>query len=378
MVREISREVNYVMESVWLLKHLGEGRSYKDLRESLGRKYAAPLREGLRKFEVLERIEQEAERVFSEDMEQLRYYFPKQEDVAMGSPGCLVLLWEDYRYTDFRDTASFGDHLRGLSQREYCEQFGACLQGYTEAVVRDTKAVKMGEPYAVICHLMAMEIRDEEKWKIQKIFFDRAEHIGKLVGLLGKAEALLRGFHGELEELVQLFYQYWSKILEKQDLASYIREATNVNVECSPFGFRLQASLLHPNGIMFNNEMGDDGQTYEEPDYYLIGILFGEDFSLSTNPERREGNFETYAISVLKLLADKSKFAILSYIRDREAYGSELAKHLNLTTATVSHHMNALLAASLVKVSHIDNRVYYTADRKTLEEVLDYCKGILT
>lgn len=161
-------------------------------------------------------------------------------------------------------------------------------------------------------------------------------------------------------------------------LASYIREATNVNVECSPFGFRLQASLLHPNGIMFNNEMGDDGQTYEEPDYYLIGILFGEDFSLSTNPERREGNFETYAISVLKLLADKSKFAILSYIRDREAYGSELAKHLNLTTATVSHHMNALLAASLVRVSHIDNRVYYTADRKTLEEVLDYCKGILT
>ncbi len=81
---------------------------------------------------------------------------------------------------------------------------------------------------------------------------------------------------------------------------------------------------------------------------------------------------------MLKLLADKSKFAILSYIRDRKAYGSELAKHLKLTTATVSHHMNVLLAAGLVEVSHVDNRVYYTASRKALEEVFEYCRRTLT
>lgn len=381
MVREISREVDYIMESVSLLKHLGGGASYKEVKEKLNRKYADPFREGLRKFAVLEQIEHAAESAFSEDMEQLQYYFPKQDDAALGCIGNLVLLWEDFKHVDFPDVTAFGNYLKGLTEQEYCENFGVCLQGYTEAVVRDTKdakTVKMSDPYAIICYLMKMEIKDEEKWKIQKIFFDRTKHIERLIGLLEKAEALLHRFQKELEELVQLFYQYWSKQLEERDLASYIREATNVDVESSPFGFCLQASIIYSNVIMLHNDMGADGLTYEEPDYYRIGILFGEDFDISINPELQGESFENYAVSVLKLLADKSKFAILSYIRDREAYGSELAKHLNLTTATVSHHMNALLVAGLVKVSHVDNRVYYATNKNALEKVLDYCKGVLT
>ncbi|MDE6984152.1 MAG: ArsR family transcriptional regulator, partial [Lachnospiraceae bacterium] len=59
------------------------------------------------------------------------------------------------------------------------------------------------------------------------------------------------------------------------------------------------------------------------------------------------------------------------------AYGSELARHLNLTTATVSHHMNALLSARLVEVKREEKRVYYTANKKALEEVLAYCRDML-
>lgn len=40
--------------------------------------------------------------------------------------------------------------------------------------------------------------------------------------------------------------------------------------------------------------------------------------------------------------------------------------------------MNVLLAAGLVEVSHVDNRVYYTASRKALEEVFEYCRRTLT
>lgn len=378
MVREISREVDYIMESFSLLRHLGEGRSYQEMKETLNRKYANPFREGLRKFEVLEQIEHAARSAFSEDMEQLQYYFPKRDDAALGCVGNLVLLWEDFKHVDFQDITAFGNYLKGLPEQEYCENFGVCLQGYTESVVRDGKTAKMSDPYAIICYLMTMEIKDEEKWKIQKIFLDRTKHIERLIGLLEKAEALLHRFQIQLEELAQLFYQYWSKQLEEQDLTAYIRDATNVDVANSPFGFRLQVSMICSNVVMLHNDMGADGLTYEEPDYYRIGILFGDDFNISINPKLQGENFENYAVSVLKLLADKSKFAILSYIRDKEAYGSELAKHLNLTTATVSHHMNALLVAGLVKVSHVDNRVYYTTNKNALEKVLNYCKGVLT
>lgn len=378
MLREISREVDYVMESVSLLQHLSAGTKYRDLRESLNKKYENTLREGLRKFELLERIEQAAERVFAGDMEQLQYYFPARDDAAMGCVGNLLLLWENYKNCGYRDVAAYGKYLRELSEQEYCERFGVCLQGYTEAIVRDTSGIlKMRDPYAVISYLMKMEIKDEEKWKIQKIFFDRTEHMEKVLGFMEKAEDLLRGFQNELNEMADAFCKYWTKLLEGREMASYVMETTNIKIEGSPLGFRIQVSIICNNIIMMHNDMGDDGKTYEEPDYYTIGVLFGEDFPLSTSPKKQREGIESDALQVLKLLADKSKFQILSYIHDKAAYGSELAKHLNLTTATVSHHMNVLLVAGLVEVNHIENRVYYTANKEAIGEVLDYCKEIL-
>ena len=379
MMHQISREVDYVLESVSLLQHIGAGDKYEEMRESLGRKYGNPFREGLRKFELLGQIEQAAERAFADDLGQLQYYFPVRGDTTPGCVGKLVILWEDFKKTGFRDIASYEKHLTELSEQEYCETFGSCLQAYAEPVVRDTyDTARMSEPYAVICSLMKMEIADEEKWKIQKVFFDRAEHIEKVLGFLRRAEALLLGFHKELEELAEMFYQYWTRQLAGQEFSAYISERTKISVGDNPLGYCLQASIIWFNGMLLERDSGAGETDYNAPDYYRIGILFGEDFDLGITPGQQKEGFEGYAMQVLKLLADKSKFQILAHVRDEAAYGSELAKRLELTTATVSHHMNALLAAGLVEVRHVENRVYYTANKEALKEVLEYCMGILT
>ncbi|MDE6620491.1 MAG: metalloregulator ArsR/SmtB family transcription factor [Lachnospiraceae bacterium] len=379
MLREISREVDYLMESFSLLQHLGAGKGYKDLKESVGKRLEEPNQEILRKFEILEHIEQMAEQMFREDRKTIQYYFPQQKDEAMIHLGRLVLLWDHFEEKGFRDIKTYKAYLSGLSEPEYCERFGNCLQNYMTTITRDdSELIKMSDPYAMISYLMKMEMKDEEKWKIQKLFFDREVHLGKVTELLEKSEAFLRGFQKDLNELTQMFYQYWDRQLEGREMTSYMKEMTNIDVGGSPLGFNLQASIIRPNVIMLNADIDDDGITYKAPDYYRIGVLFGEGFGISEDhPHPKEG-YENRVIQVLKLLADKSKFEILSYIRDREAYGSELAKHLNLTTATVSHHMNALLLAGLVEVKREDKRVYYTANKKVLEEIFDYCRKTLT
>ena len=173
-----------------------------------------------------------------------------------------------------------------------------------------------------------------------------------------------------------LFRSYWEKELGGQALSVYMGDRTDIFMEENPLGFCLQASFLHPDEIVSHSDQREDG-TYEKRDFCRLGILFGEDFEIGIKPARQTEGFEIYVLQVLKLLADKSKFEILSYIRDKEAYGSELARHLGITSATVSHHMNALLHAGLVRVNNRENRMYYTANTKALSEVLDYCGHIL-
>lgn len=379
MEREISREVDYLTESFSLLQHLGAGKKYKDLKERIGKRFESPDHEIFRKFETLEQIEQEAERVFRKDGETIQYYFPEQKDEAISHPGRLVLLWDNFEIKGFQDIKTYKEYLCGLSESEYCERFGNCLQNYMTTITRDdSELIRMSDPYAVISYLMKMEMKDEEKWKIQKLFFDRVGHFEKVMELLEKAETVLRGFQRDLDVLTQMFYQYWTAQLEKGDMTAYMKEMLRIDVGGSPLGFCLQTSIIRPNVIRLNADIDDDGVTYKGLDYYRIGVLFGEGFDISSDTQQQKEGFENRVTQVLKLLADKSKFEILSYIRDREAYGSELAKHLDLTTATVSHHMNALLLAGLVEVRREDKRVYYTADKKALGEILDYCRETLT
>lgn len=376
MLRVIGKEVNYIPESVALLQHLGSGEKYADLREKINKKYNNPFQEGISKFELLERIEQCAENAFLKDMEELQYYFGIPGDAELSSAGKLALLWEDSMDMDIKDVIAYRAYLEGLPEKEYCVKFGECLQNFSNLIHDREENIKTEEPYAVISFLMKMDIKEEEKWKLQKIFVDRKEHQDKVLTLMDRAIVILKSFEKELLALTEQFFRYWEKELQGTSPIIYMQDKVEFHVGENPLGFCLYPNICGPNVISFHVETEEDG-TYKQPDIVKIGILFGEDFDIRSSYTHKEDRFDNYVTQVLKLLGDKSKFEILSYVRDKEAYGSELAKHLNLTTATVSHHMNALLAAGLVVLKRVDNRIYYMANKKALEEVLDYCKKIL-
>ncbi len=376
MIRVISREADYLAESVALMQHLGTGERYSDIRETLCKKYDNPFKIGMKKFELLENMEREAKKVFQKDMEEIRYYFSAAQDIDAGCAGKAAILWEDAMDAGFYDTCEYEVYLEGLSEKEYCEKFGKCLQGYHN-IIDGAGMIKTEEPFDVISCLMKMDIQDEEKWKLQKIFFDRKKHWEKVLALLNCAIDFLKGFEEEYQWILEGFFNYWEKTLKGQSIMAYAKEMREIDIGESPLGFRLYPSIMKPNVIAFHAEMEEDG-TYLTPDCVRVGILFDEDFDIGSSDKKKEEGYANYALQVLKLIGDKSKFEILTFIRDEAAYGSELAKRLNLTTATVSHHMNALLSAGLVEIKRMDTRVYYLSNKKALEEVLDYCKKLLT
>lgn len=68
---------------------------------------------------------------------------------------------------------------------------------------------------------------------------------------------------------------------------------------------------------------------------------------------------------VYRLLADPVRWEIVRLLVAAPRYGQELAERLNLSVATVSHHLNALKRLDLVTLERIEHRLYYDlrADR---------------
>lgn len=382
MLQEISSELNYVTEGIALLHHMGSDKSFPALKESLCKKYDITFQAGNQKFDLLTQIEQNARNLFREEMKEIQYYFSiyganESKSPNVSCAGMLTLLWRDHSNKFFKDTEEIRAYLDSLSEEDYCEKFGVELQFYNEILKDESEILPIKEPLDIISYLMKMEVADEEKWKLQKIFCDRAKHREKVLYFLDKAITSLKMFQAELDELVTQFVHYWNEILKDYSIAAYMHKIAMADLGENPFGFCLFPSVIDCNKISINMELETDG-SYKQPDTYIVGILFGDDFQFWANHTNDDRIHANYAAQVLKLLSDKSKFEILSYIRDKESYGSELAKHLHLTTPTVSHHMNALIAAELVTIKRIENRVYYLSNKEKIEEVLRYCCKTLT
>jgi len=74
---------------------------------------------------------------------------------------------------------------------------------------------------------------------------------------------------------------------------------------------------------------------------------------------------------MLKAIGDSSKFDILTTLNRTPMYNLELAEHLGLSAATVSHHMQILIVQGLVSVEKRDGRVYYTLEKKPIRDLIE-------
>ncbi|MGL6198268.1 MAG: ArsR/SmtB family transcription factor [Lachnospiraceae bacterium] len=74
-----------------------------------------------------------------------------------------------------------------------------------------------------------------------------------------------------------------------------------------------------------------------------------------------------------KALSDKSKIETLIGLKEKPMYNYEIAEQVGLTPATVSHHMNTLLAAGFVELGKAEGKGCYTLNAEGIER---YLKGV--
>lgn len=72
--------------------------------------------------------------------------------------------------------------------------------------------------------------------------------------------------------------------------------------------------------------------------------------------------------SLFKALADGSRRKILTLLKDREMTVSELLEHFQMTQASLSHHLDILKRANLVRFRRDGQFIHYEINTSVFEE----------
>lgn len=98
-----------------------------------------------------------------------------------------------------------------------------------------------------------------------------------------------------------------------------------------------------------------------------IGIMFKK--YIDSLHKEDETHIHT---NVFKTLSDPTRFEILSLLSKEKLYGQEIAAKLNVSTATVSYHMDFLFSAQLVTMNREDRKIYYMLNKDNLNESIKF------
>jgi len=81
------------------------------------------------------------------------------------------------------------------------------------------------------------------------------------------------------------------------------------------------------------------------------------------------------AVGVLKLLADGTRLRIVWNLLHGEHHVNELAEHLGMQPAAISHHLAKLRLARVVRTRRDGNRIYYAARDSHVEALVAAALG---
>lgn len=367
MIITVVKEPPWLLEGFSLLKNLAEGTKLQELTESNEKKYQLHCSSWDFVKEFYIELEENASTFFEENKEDIQYYFSCFEDTK----GCLAELLYNRSIVNPEETLeNYRKKTEGFSFEESIRIFGANLTEFGNCVFEEN-SVPITSSLEISQLILQMPITAEGKWNIQELFLNQEEHTLKVLILIETAVTVLKKSMKKINFLCEEFYRYWNNFLEHTDFTIYLKENLGIDLQ----------NYLHddfPNGQMrpFLIQQTDVaclriGEDSSDSFFFLIGILFNEIFMPHTMKADQNPDV---IFQALRCLSDKSKFDILTYIKKDWAYGSQIAKHMNLSTATISHHMSILLEHGLVeiKTKKDENRIYYHQNQKKLKEVLGY------
>lgn len=197
-------------------------------------------------------------------------------------------------------------------------------------------------------------LSDEVKWRLWKVHKQIDQTISRLEEIFIYLHPIYVRYQALYRLAKEFFQQEHAQLYEGKDMYAYICEQCKVSMEEHENDVYVYPSLASCRRISFYLKGNKQAAAAD----CILDVMYGIGHTLRFLKEQ-EGITKKVLSNGLKLLSDPSKFAIMQRVRHKSAYGSQLAEALQLSTPTISYHMQALLNAHFICCEKQHNRLYY-------------------
>ncbi|MDR7856631.1 metalloregulator ArsR/SmtB family transcription factor [Tissierella sp.] len=246
---------------------------------------------------------------------------------------------------------------KSLSKEEVDELVGECIFDMVEDfgidLDEDTKIQSLSQTIEI---LEKVKLSDGNKLRVIYLYQNRYEIVEQIKKFL---EEVIPSFQKHYTIIEDDYKRYVDKIERLEKLNSILDQIVNLttlkdvegNIRLTIFPFN-RLSVRYKYDILT----------------YSIGMYF---FTLGElkDTNKTQGNG---LVTDLKALGDITRLNIINRIAKRPMYIQELSDELDLTPATISHHVNILLKSELITII-LDERkakkIYYKPNERKLAEL---------
>lgn len=295
------------------------------------------------------------------DREKLRFFFHDyNKGTQFVSIGGATLGYEEHRIDNFNEV------LMDIEKKKEEELIKNLIKVILHSIIGNSNLVN--EKYKEICsskrdiieYIKNLSYTPEEKWNLFLFIDEPKKYALELCNFLRLYKPIFENYYKNLDKIREKFNKYLKEKIEEEGI-----EYLNNLSKAIPYK-QFENICIYPLYIGFcsiNYNMIDDKNIF-------VGIGFKyEDYVLRRLKDTDE--YDKYNL-ILKAISDKSKFSIIKLLMEREMYGMEIAERLNLTTATISHHMSQLFLAEIVLMDKQEGKVYYKLNKETLKNTIKY------
>lgn len=200
----------------------------------------------------------------------------------------------------------------------------------------------------------SLDLKDNEKLRVINFYIKGPEIYETIINAALKIEKIIKKYYYLVEGDINKLIDYLQTIDLETKINDVIKFKYFQNTD-----FSVCVSVMNFNSLFL--------QRYENSLNVYLGYLV---FTLKDIKELKALE-DKKVLNILKAISEPTRFKILRLLKNKEMYVQEIANEIELTSATLVHHLELLLNESLIEI--VDNnldkkRIFYKINNNTINE----------